>query len=68
MNKYIQALNDLDSEEPSDRITDRKLLLSCINRPSYRKYKTKVGQLKKITIEYAKLKHKYAMLLGGKKC
>ena len=67
MNKYIQALNDLDREEPCDRMRDRKLLMECVNRQSYRKYKMLVAENKKLKCENERIKarlslarHKYS--------
>lgn len=67
MNKYIEALNDLDREEPSDRLKSRKLLMECINRPSYRKYKMLVAENKRLKCENERFKarlklnkHKYS--------
>ena len=67
MNKYIEALEDLDREEPRDRLKDKKMLMSCINRPTYRKYKMLVAENKRLKCENERFKarlslarHKYS--------
>lgn len=64
MNKYIQALEDLDRGEPKDRLASKKLLIACINRPSYRKYRSLQGENKRLKCENERLKAQIRLLKG----